>query len=68
MKVNGIDVALDVVRTDKMCLREFLIAQGYNPGHVAVEHNGEVVPKSAFDQLLLSDSDILLIVRFVGGG
>ncbi|MCL1852389.1 MAG: sulfur carrier protein ThiS [Peptococcaceae bacterium] len=64
MKVNGAEVILrEVVRLDM-----FLVEQGYNPAYVAVEMNGEVVLKSAYDQTILSDSDVIEVVRFVGGG
>jgi thiazole synthase len=39
-----------------------------NPLKVAVEHNGEIVPRSTLAQALLADGDILEIVHFVGGG
>jgi sulfur carrier protein len=35
---------------------------------IAVEHNGEIVPRSRFDSLNLSDGDALEIVVAVGGG
>jgi len=38
------------------------------PEKVAVEHNGEIAPRSQLEQTLLSDGDSLEIVHFVGGG
>ena len=38
------------------------------PEKVAVERNGEIVPRSTLEQADLSDGDILEIVHFVGGG
>jgi len=35
---------------------------------VAVERNREIVPKSTFARVVLSDGDALEIVQFVGGG
>jgi len=35
---------------------------------IAVEKNGEIVPKSAHDSMLLQDGDRLEIVAAVGGG
>jgi thiamine biosynthesis protein ThiS len=35
---------------------------------VAVEYNGEILPKNSFDTVLLKDDDTLEIVYFVGGG
>jgi len=38
------------------------------PEKVAVERNGEIVPRSTLDAATLSDGDRLEIVHFVGGG
>jgi sulfur carrier protein len=35
---------------------------------IAVEHNGEIVPRSTWDRVSVSDGDRLEIVHFVGGG
>lgn len=35
---------------------------------VAVEHNGEIVPKEKFSQTLLNEGDRVEVVQFVGGG
>jgi thiazole synthase len=39
-----------------------------NPQKVAVERNGEIVPRSTLGQVELGDGDVLEIVHFVGGG
>ncbi|QFT76405.1 sulfur carrier protein ThiS [Erythrobacter sp. THAF29] len=38
------------------------------PEKVAVERNGEIVPRSTLEEAALSDGDTLEIVHFVGGG
>lgn len=38
------------------------------PGRVAVERNREIVPKSAWKEVILETNDSLEIVHFVGGG
>lgn len=38
------------------------------PEKVAVERNGEIVPRSTLDDAALGDGDTLEIVHFVGGG
>jgi len=35
---------------------------------IALERNGEIVPRSQFDQVALTDGDALEIVVAVGGG
>jgi thiazole synthase len=39
-----------------------------DPRKVAVERNGEIVPRSNLGDILLGDNDVLEIVHFVGGG
>ncbi len=41
---------------------------GLAPEKVAVEHNGEIAPRSTLTDVALSDGDTLEIVHFVGGG
>ncbi|WP_269478078.1 sulfur carrier protein ThiS [Hominibacterium faecale] len=64
MKVNGEEKKLE----QNMILEQFLEGQGYDPKRVAVELNGEILPKSDFKFRELSDADTLEIVHFVGGG
>lgn len=39
-----------------------------NPQKVAVERNGEIVPRSTLGDVALGEGDVLEIVHFVGGG
>jgi thiazole synthase len=39
-----------------------------DPKKVAVERNGEIVPRSILAETVLADADVLEIVHFVGGG
>lgn len=64
MKFNGMDIALE----GSMSLEEFLLKREYVLDHIAVERNGEIVSKSIYGQILLSDDDVIEVVRFVGGG
>jgi thiamine biosynthesis protein ThiS len=49
-------------------LAAFLASLGIDRRKVAVERNREIVPKSAFERVMLADGDQLEIVQFVGGG
>ena len=49
-------------------LVEYLATQGYEVTRLAVERNGEIVPKAQYAQTVLQDGDTIEIVRFVGGG
>ena len=39
-----------------------------DPAKVAVERNGDIVPRSTLADVVLADGDVLEIVHFVGGG
>ena len=41
---------------------------GLVPQKVAVERNGEIVPRSRYAITMLADGDGLEVVQFVGGG
>ena len=41
---------------------------GLAPEKVAVEHSGEIAPRSKLGEIALADGDTLEIVHFVGGG
>jgi sulfur carrier protein len=49
-------------------IEAFLIAQGFLPRSVVVEHNGEAVAPSEFAGRRLASGDRLEIVRIVAGG
>ena len=64
MKVNGEQIQLTKATT----LEEFLKEQGYNIQRIAIERNDEIVPRENFSDVMLSDSDIIEVVHFRGGG
>ena len=49
-------------------LEAYLAVHGYDKGRLAVERNGEIVPKAQYSQTVLQDGDVVEIVQFVGGG
>lgn len=49
-------------------LADYLSFANYDPKRIAVERNGEIVPKAQYEKTVLADGDVLEIVRFVGGG
>ena len=49
-------------------IREYLTAAAYDSTRIAIERNGEIVPKAQYDTTLLQDGDTLEVVSFVGGG
>lgn len=63
VKVNGTELALA-----GKTLQEYLAGTDYNPKRIAVERNGQIVPKAQYGKTVLQDGDTLEVVSFVGGG
>ena len=51
-----------------LSVQALLLQLGIDPRKVAVELNLEIVPKSIYDQALVTDGDRLEVVHFIGGG
>jgi len=64
VRVNGKDCPCEA----KMTVRSLLESLGHDPQRVAVEKNGQIVPKSAYESTVIKDGDSLEVVSFVGGG
>ena len=63
VKVNG--EMLDIAGWTVL---EYLETCDYNLKRIAVEINGEIVPKSNYDGKVFADGDKVEVVSFVGGG
>ena len=53
---------------DGSSLADLLAAAGHAGRRVAVERNGEIVPRSRHAETLLADGDRVEIVQAIGGG
>ena len=62
--VNGNKIS----NVDNLSLYDYLIREGYTISLVAVECNGSIVPKTQYKEKILTDSDVIEVVSFVGGG
>ena len=49
-------------------LAEYLETTSFDTRRIAVEINGEIVPKAQYANTLINDGDIIEVVSFVGGG
>lgn len=49
-------------------LAAYLAEAGYEQNRIAVERNGEIVPKASYGETRLQDGDVVEVVNFVGGG
>ncbi|MBQ6536793.1 MAG: sulfur carrier protein ThiS [Firmicutes bacterium] len=63
LKINGESLDLAGVT-----LAAYLADSPFDARRIAVERNGVIVPKSAYDATVLADGDVIEIVSFVGGG
>lgn len=63
VRING-----ENVQADGKILTEYLQENGYNPVRIAVEINGNIVPKKEYGSCVLHDCDTVEIVSLVGGG
>jgi len=64
LQINGKQVQLE----GPTPLLAYLERLGVSPRAVAVEHNGVIVERDAYAVTNLGDSDVVEIVRMVGGG
>ena len=63
VKINGME--LDVAGK---ALSEYLATTDYDHKRIAVERNGDIVPKAQYGATILQDGDTVEVVSFVGGG
>ena len=63
VKINGTEFEL-VGQT----VAHYLAQAGWDSARLAVERNGDIVPRAQYGETVLEDGDVLEIVRFVGGG
>jgi thiazole synthase/sulfur carrier protein len=64
LQVNGKQVELERATP----LLAYLEKLGVNPKAVAVEHNGTIIERAAYEGVTLNQDDNVEIVRMVGGG
>ena len=63
VKING-----EELNIAGKTIAEYLATTNFNPKRIAVERNGDIVPKVKYSETILQDGDNIEIVSFVGGG
>ena len=63
VKINGRETD-----SEGKTLMEYLKETEYPLRRIAVECNGEIVPKTSYETKVICDGDKIEIVSFVGGG
>lgn len=61
--ING-----EKIEKAEILLSAYLEENRINPQRIAVELNGEILPKAQYSNTVLKDGDVVEIVNFVGGG
>ena len=61
--INGVKIEKASIK-----LSEYLSENNLSASRIAVELNGEILPKSKYDETMLKDGDVVEVVNFVGGG
>ncbi len=64
IKINGEEIE----NINGITVAEYLSSSGYDAKRVAVELNGDILPKVQYDSTILQAGDSVEVVSFVGGG
>ena len=62
------DYSKEVKGQEEQTVADYLEENGYRMNRIAVELNGEILPKYKYSETRLKDGDSMEIVTFVGGG
>lgn len=68
IQVNGKTVELESAGGETPTISQWLDGLGRDPRTVAIEHNGEILPRTEYGATRLQDGDRLEVVQFVQGG
>ena len=63
VKING-----EELNMAGKTIAEYLATTNIDPKRIAVERNGDIVPKAKYGETILQDGDNVEVVNFVGGG
>lgn len=63
VKING-----EELNIAGKTIAEYLAATNFDSKRIAVERNGDIVPKAKYGETVLQDGDNVEVVSFVGGG
>ena len=61
--VNG-----EKTNCDGKTVAQLLLESNYDRKRVAVEVNGDILPKAEYDNTVIKENDSIEVVSFVGGG
>lgn len=62
-KINGVEI-----EANGKTISQYLAGTDYSVARIAVERNGDIVPKAEYDNVTIEENDVIEVVSFVGGG
>lgn len=62
-KING-----EFKSAEGKTIKSYLEENGFSLNRIAVEKNGEIVPRAMYGETVIEAEDVIEIVTFVGGG
>ena len=63
-----VNIKVNAAHQARQTVAQYLAQAGWDAARLAVERNGDIVPRARYGETVLEDGDVLEIVRFVGGG
>ena len=63
VKING-----ELFNVAGKSVAEYLKTTSYDMKRIAVERNGDIIPKAQYAETVFEDGDSVEVVSFVGGG
>ena len=63
VKING-----EELNIAGKTIAQYIESTSYDRSRIAVERNGDIVPKVKYGETILQDGDTVEVVSFVGGG
>ena len=63
VKING-----EEINAASTTVAQYLTESGYDIKRVAIELNGDILPKTQYESTVMNDGDNIEVVSFVGGG
>lgn len=58
----------EIQTNNNSTVEQILLKEGYQLKLVAVEYNGNILPRIQYSNQIIEDNDVLEVVSFVGGG
>ena len=56
------------ISCEGLSLEDFIAKQNFEKNKIAVEINGEIIPKKDYETVQIKENDVIEVVSFVGGG